>query len=107
LWIALATDRPSLPAGCDRAVERTLVLAAALAWGTIAWTLWRGREPVTPLLALQRFADLEARVRFRRDFVQVRLPLGRRLSDLKEHGLLADVAVVPWLGGRVLQFSGG
>ena len=107
LWLALATDRPSLPPACDPGVERTLVLAAALALGTIAWTLWRGREPVTPLLALQRFADLEARVRFRRDSVQVRLPLGRRFSDLREHGLLADIADVPWLGGRVLQFSGG
>jgi len=35
------------------------------------------------------------------------LPLGRRYRDLYEHGLLADVREVPWLDGRVLEFSGG
>ena len=45
-------------------LERSVTLAAALALGTLAWTLWRGRELTTPLLALERFGDLGARVRF-------------------------------------------
>lgn len=107
LWQTLAVDRPGLPVASEAAVERSLALAAALALGTIAWTLWREREAVTPLLALQRFADLDARISFRPDRVQVHLPLGRRFTDLKQAGLLADVADVPWFGGRPLQFAQG
>ena len=61
LWLALTAERPGLPVGSEAGVERSLALAAALALGTIGWTLWREREAVTPLLALQRFADLDAR----------------------------------------------
>ena len=93
--------------GSEAGVERSLALAAALALGTIAWTLWREREAVTPLLALQRFADLDARVSYRPDRVQVHLPLGRRFIDLKQGGLLEDIADVPWFGGRPLRFAQG
>ena len=82
-------------------------LATALALGMIGWTLWREREAVTPLLALQRFADLDARVSFRPDRVQVHLPLGRRFMDLKQGGLLEDIADVPWFDGRPLLFAQG
>ena len=107
LWLALIAERPGLPVGSKAGVERSLALAAALALGTIAWTLWREREAVTPLLALQRFADLDARVSYRPDRVQVHLPLGRRFVDLKQGGLLEDIADVPWLGGRPLLFAQG
>ena len=107
LWRALTLERPGLPAGNAPGLERSLALAAALALGTIGWTLWRAREAVTPLLALQRFADLDARVSYRPDLVEVHLPLGRRFMDLKQGGLLQDIADVPWFGGRPLRFAQG
>jgi hypothetical protein len=107
LWQKLSIERPAIVVQSCPEVERSLTLAAALALGTLAWTLWREREPTTPLLALDRFGDLDARVRFTRDAVQVRLPMGRRYQDLFDHGLLAEVRGVPWLDGRPLQFSAG
>ncbi|EMD25713.1 hypothetical protein [Amycolatopsis azurea] len=95
---------PLLPA---RELERTVALAASLALGMIAWQLWREREPPDPVLTLTRFADLEGTVRFTRDVVHVKLPLGRRHTDLWRGGALADVPNVVWLGGRTLTFSGG
>jgi hypothetical protein len=107
MWKTLAVDRRSVPRSPDFSFERSLALAAATGLGSIAWTLWREREPVAPLLAMERFRDLDARVRFSRDSIRVRLPLGRRFQDLHEHGLLDDVKNAPWFGGRTLQFSGG
>ncbi|MEO3974839.1 hypothetical protein [Streptomyces sp. CAU 1734] len=104
---ALTAERRAVPRAPDTALEDTVTLAAALGLATIAWTLWRGRETTGPLLALNRFADLEAAVRFGPDTVRVRVPLGRRHADLLRAGLLADVPDVVWLGGRTLTFSGG
>jgi hypothetical protein len=91
----------------DPALSRAALLAAAFALGTIAWTLWRHRETAHPALALDRFGDLSARVQSDAGSVHVWLPLGPRHDDLRDHGLLADVPEVPWLGGRVVRFSGG
>lgn len=102
----LFTARKAVPRS-DGVLDRTAALAAALSLGLIAWTLWRDVETPDPVLALTRFADLDATVRFTRDAVRVRLPLGRRHSDLLHAGLLADVPDVVWLGGRTLTFSGG
>lgn len=107
LWRALTTERPGLPVGSEPALERSLALAAALALGTLAWSLWRERERVTPLLALQRFCDLSARVSYRADRVEVRLPLGRRFLDLQAARLLDDVPDVPWFDGRPVRFERG
>ncbi|HWS89090.1 MAG TPA: hypothetical protein VN282_19115 [Pyrinomonadaceae bacterium] len=107
LWRALFVERASLAPARDTRLEQSLTLAAALALGTIAWTLWRGREFATPLLAVERFGDLGARVRFTERHVRVRLPLGRRRSDLEAAGLLSDVGGVPWFGGRSVEFTGG
>jgi hypothetical protein len=104
---ALAEERAAVPLADDPALGRSLLLAAGLGLGTLAWTLWRDREPTDPLLTLERFADLSARVSVEPDRVRVRLPLGSRYSDLSAHGLLADVPGVPWFGGRVVEFSGG
>jgi len=103
----LALRRPAVAVATGSALDRSLTLAAATALGTIAWTLWREREPTDPLLALERFASLDAHVRFDRRSLRVRLPLGKRHRDLYEHGLLASVRGVPWLGGRVVEISGG
>ena len=41
------------------------------------------------------------------DVSKVALPLGRRHQELLDHGLLAPVDGVPWLGGRRVEFGGG
>ncbi|MER5932595.1 hypothetical protein [Streptomyces sp. NPDC002054] len=107
LVTALVTERRAVPLAQDGRLERTVTLAATLGLSTIAWTLWRDREPPDPLLALSRFADLEATVRFEPAAVRVRVPMGRRHADLLRGGLLTDVRDVVWLGGRTLTFSGG
>jgi hypothetical protein len=107
LWQELFEKRVSIPLATDAALEQSITLAASAALGTIAWTLWREREPVTPILALERFRDLDARVRFDNRSVQVRLPLGRRYQDLLEHSLLDDVPAVTWLDDRAIRFVGG
>lgn len=89
------------------ALDRSASLATSLALGMIAWTLWRDLETPHPVLALTRFADLEATIRFTPDAVRVRIPLGRRHADLSRGGLLTDVPNVVWLDGRTLTFSGG
>ena len=76
-------------------------------------TLFAGGDPngsapsTKALLALERFNDLDGRVRFDKENVTVRLPLGKRYFDLEKHGLLSDVPDVPWLGGRTVRFTGG
>ncbi|MES4903524.1 MULTISPECIES: hypothetical protein [unclassified Streptomyces] len=107
LVTALVTERRAVPLARDGGLERTVTLAAALGLATIAWTLWRDRETPDPLLALSRFADLEATVRYESAAVRVRVPMGRRHADLLRGGLLADVPDVVWLGGRTLTFSAG
>ncbi|MFI0820871.1 hypothetical protein ACH4TX_32725 [Streptomyces sp. NPDC021098] len=107
LLTALVAERRAVPLAPDGGLERTVTLAAALGLATISWTLWRDRETPDPLLALNRFADLEATVRFERAAVRVRVPMGRRHADLLRGGLLADVPDVVWLGGRTLTFSAG
>ncbi|GLY40038.1 hypothetical protein Amsp01_060610 [Amycolatopsis sp. NBRC 101858] len=94
----------ALPLAGDHALDHSTALAASLALGVIAGQLWGGD---TPVLTLTRFADLEATVRFERDAVRVKIPLGRRHADLWRGGALADVPNVVWLGGRTLTFSGG
>ncbi|HEX5736466.1 MAG TPA: hypothetical protein VF131_26785 [Blastocatellia bacterium] len=107
LWQELAIKRASIPLAQDKSLEHSLTLAASFALGTIAWVLWQNREPVTPLLALERFGDLDARIKFHSDLVEVKLPLGRRRQDLLDHGLLDDIHAVPWLGERAIRFAGG
>jgi hypothetical protein len=102
----LFTAHRAVPLADDDALEHTVTLAASLALGMLAWQLWRSETP-DPVLALRRFADLEATVEFTPRAVRVRLPLGRRHADLWQNGALVDVHNVVWLGGRPLTFSGG
>ncbi|MCX4673178.1 hypothetical protein OG453_42220 [Streptomyces sp. NBC_01381] len=104
---ALIELRPAVRAGQAPAVERTTTLAAAVALADLAWTLWSEHEAADPVYALERFADLGARVAFHDSTVEVRLPLGARHADLYRHRLLADVPDVPWFGGRTVVFTGG
>ena len=107
LWQSLKVDRPAIPTARNSDFERSVTNAAALALGTISWELWRHREIATPILALERFGNLEGRLRFTPTAVEIRLPLGRRQRDLYEHRLLGDVHQVPWLNGRRVEFFGG
>jgi hypothetical protein len=104
---AIGAERPSVPRAANESCDDTLTLAAGLALGSIAWELWREREPTSPQLALARFHDLGARIRVDAASVLVSLPLGRRFRDLHEHGFLDDLSGVPWFGGRVLSFASG
>lgn len=104
---AFIDTRRAITLGKETQFERTLTQAATLALGALAWELWRERETVDPVLALTRFADLDARVFFGADTVRVRLPLGRRYQDLYRRDLLRDVPNVSWLQGRTLEFTGG
>lgn len=105
--MAAMAARPAVPRATHPGLERTLTLLATAGLGTIAWLLWRDREPTDPLLALTRLGDLGGLVRFGADEVRVRLPYGRRHDDLAAHGLLADVPDVSWLDGRALTFGRG
>ncbi|WP_374984573.1 hypothetical protein [Streptomyces fradiae] len=105
--VSALAERRAVPLARRPALEHTVALAALLGLSTLAWTLWRDRETPDPLLALGRFADLEATVRYEPGAVRVRVPLGRRHADLLRGGLLTDVPDVPWLGGRPLTFTGG
>jgi hypothetical protein len=105
--VAAMDGRRAVPLAEDAAFERALTVTAGVALGTIAWLLWRHREPPDPQLTLARLGDLGGVVRYGPDAVHVRLPLGRRHTDLLENGLLADVPHVVWLGGRTLTFGGG
>jgi hypothetical protein len=105
-WNAFAR-RPLPGRPAEPNLDRTVTLAAAVALGTMAWELWRRREPTDPLLALERFGDLEGAACFDTHQVRLRLPLGKRFRDLKDAGFLEDIPRVPWLGFRSVVFSGG
>jgi hypothetical protein len=104
--LAALEARPAAPLASDAMLDRTVALAAATALGMIAWELWSEREPTDPLLALERFSTLDARVRVEPERVLVTLPMGRRRDDLASHGLLAEVLDVPWLAGIPVVFTG-
>jgi hypothetical protein len=106
-WRALAVERHAVAPGESGPLETSLALAAAVALADLSWDLWKGLGDTDPLLALERFGNLDARVQFGPDEVRVKLPLGKRSLDLAARGRLGDVVGVPWLGGRVLRFSGG
>ena len=106
-WTAIAADRPSSPLATHRALDHSLSLAAATALGSIATRLWRERETCDPRLALERFHDLSAVVHFDDREIRVRLPLGRRFTDLRDHGVLDTVRGLPWLSGRNVVLTGG
>jgi hypothetical protein len=107
LWQTLALARPGVVGAASPKLDRSLTMAAAVALGTLAWKLWRDRGATSPLLALERYADLNARIRFDSTTLSVTLPLGRRHQELRDGGLLAPVPNIPWLEGRRVEFGGG
>lgn len=82
---------------CAHALERHLAAAAGTGLGLIALGLWgaSGRD-TTPLLALERLGDLEARVSLDADGLHAAVPRGQRWLDLQRGGLL-ELFEIPWL----------
>lgn len=107
LCAELLCARPAAVRAASSELDQSLLLAASMALGTIAWKLWRERGPTHPAQVLERFCDLGARVRFDDSTVAVILPLGRRHAELRDAGLLLPIRAVPWLGGRSVEFAGG
>jgi hypothetical protein len=107
-WANAGAERPA--AGrLDLAgeLDGPLDVVAGVGLAAISWQLWHEHEPTHPMLALWRLGDLDGQAHFDPDLVTVRIPLGRRHADLRDHGLLRPVDDVPWLGGRRLEFVGG
>lgn len=102
------TRRPLLvpAAGPAGPAEASIMLAVCSALGELAHTLWHGREPTQPLLALQRFADFGGTVSIEEERVLVRPVLGRRFMDVSGHGMLRDITGIPWWPGRRVEFAG-
>ena len=107
LWREFGDSRPSVARASLPGLERLTTLSASVALGILSWKLWSTRGRTTPQLALERFSDLDARVRFDSESVIVRLPMGRRYQELRDSGLLQPVGGVPWFTGRRVEFSGG
>jgi hypothetical protein len=99
-------ERPAIARDPLAAFDATCTLAATAALADLGARLFP-EEPTTPVLALTRFRDLDARVRFEPDRVVVRVPLGRRHADLMRHGVLGELAHIPWLAGRTVDLGGG
>jgi hypothetical protein len=98
-------ERPGLPRTDAPALERQLGAAAGTALGLIALGLWGSAgQAATPLLALERLADLEARVRSGPDGLLVSIPRGQRWLDLSRGGLL-DLFTIPWLPAGRLEIG--
>ncbi len=100
----LLAERPAIARDPLTAFEATCTLAATVALADLGARLFPA-EPTTPVLALSRFRDLDARVTFEPDRLRVRVPLGRRHADLMHHAILGEL-VVPWLD-RVIDLGGG
>jgi len=111
-WLALAdelaevlAERPAIPRDPLTAFEATCTLAATAALADIGARLFPA-ESTTPVLAMTRFRDLDARVWIDVDRIRVRVPLGRRHADLLRHGVLGTF-VPPWVRGRTVDVGGG
>ncbi|MEU4689800.1 hypothetical protein [Actinoplanes sp. NPDC023714] len=106
--VAASAERPaSGRQGYAAALDGPIATLAGAALAALAWQLWHGRESTHPMLALDRFADLDGLVRSGPYGLTVRVPLGRRHADLRDRGALRTVDDVPWLGGRPVDFTGG
>jgi hypothetical protein len=95
--------RRALPRRSAPALERHLGAAAGTALGMLASELWPESDP-TPLLALERLGDLEARVTLTPESLVASIPRGRRWLDLRRAGLL-EYSPVSWLPGGRLEIG--
>ncbi|HWO25313.1 MAG TPA: hypothetical protein VNO30_41520 [Kofleriaceae bacterium] len=103
--VEILDEQPAVPRDLAPALDATSALAATAALGDLSSRLFP-TEPATPVLALSRFHDLDARVSFTPACVRIRVPLGRRHADLMRHGFLTTIPRVPWLGDRAVDLGG-
>jgi hypothetical protein len=90
-------ERPAFPHLEVPALERHLGVVAGAALGSLAQELWGTNTSNAPLLALERFNDLEVELRLD-GVLAVAIPRGQRWLDLGRAGLL-DRWAVPWANG--------
>jgi hypothetical protein len=102
----MVLTRPAVIRAISAELDRTLTLAASVAMAVVSWKLWRSRGRTSPQQVLERFADLDGRIRFNEASVKVHLPLGRRHQELRDGGLLGTVENIPWFGRRRIEFGG-
>lgn len=114
LWEAFTIGRPLTAGAASRDasdLERSSAAIAAFGLADIAYELSRRDETAwsdpDPLLTVERFGDLQARIDIDANEIMVTLPLGRRFSDLFEAGLLDTEHRLNWWGGRKLRIGGG
>ena len=113
-WAVLS--RPALPVPEAALVglallRRALGVLAGFALSEIGLALAR-RDAASwadpdPLLVIERFASLAGEIVVEPRRVTVTLPMGRRFTDLRDAGLLATLAGIPWWPGRRIDFTGG
>ncbi|HSN29243.1 MAG TPA: hypothetical protein VLT45_23300, partial [Kofleriaceae bacterium] len=104
--VEVVAARPAIPRDPLTDFEATCALAATAALADLGARLFPA-ESTTPVLALTRFRDLDARVIIDTDRVRVRVPLGRRHAELLRHGILGDFANVPWWTHHTIDLGGG
>jgi hypothetical protein len=97
-------ERRAVPGFEAPALERALGAAAGTALGLIAMHLSSPGGPPTPLLALERLADLEGRVTAGPEGLVIAVPRGQRWLDLGRARLLEPFAV-PWLPAGRLEVA--
>lgn len=103
-WRGVA-ERTAVVRATNHAFDLGLTLAIGVALATLAWELWREREPTDAGLAYTRFGDLSGRIRVTADAVEIGLPRGRRRDDLLAHGLLRPIDGIPWLPRSRVEFA--
>lgn len=104
--LQLLTERSACPLARLPHFDRHLGVVAGWALARIGATLWPEETPPA-VLVMERFASLQVQVRRDEEGLAVRVPLGRRRTDLYGAGLLADIDRAPWLFGGSLRFRGG
>jgi hypothetical protein len=97
-------ERRAVPGFEAPDLERALGAAAGTALGMIAMHLSSPGGPSTPLLALERLADLEGRITVGPGGLVVAVPRGQRWIDLGRARLLETFAV-PWLPAGRLEVA--
>lgn len=97
-------ERRAIPRADAPALERVLGAAAGTALGLIGRHLSGLGAPSTPLLALERLEDLEARAHAGADGLVASIPRGQRWLDLNRAHLL-ELFPVPWLPAGRLELA--
>jgi hypothetical protein len=103
----LLASRPACALSNGPQFEEHMSRIAGWTLGRIGSALWP-ESGAYVRTSLERLESLDGRLTREEEGVSVRVPLGKRHSDLLRAGLLADTASAPWLrDGGSIQFYGG